>query len=239
LPSQETVLQSRNRKFLWFLIIGIGLAGVAYLVYLSGVLDFFISKNRLLDFIHRHSAYAALIFVGLQAAQVVVAPIPGELTGFVGGMIFGPVWGMVYSTLGLSLGSWLAFMLAKLLGRPLVEKIVSAITRYDYLVQHKGLFLAFLLFLMPGFPKDYLCYLLGLGHMRQRDFLLVVITGRLCGTALLTVGGAYFQSARYVALFGVIAISLLLMLIVMVYRKPLEAWFRRRGRESQEPHNND
>jgi uncharacterized membrane protein YdjX (TVP38/TMEM64 family) len=80
-----------------------------------------------------------------------------------------------------------AFGLARLAGRPLVEKLVSpeTIKRYDYVMKHKGLFLAFLLFLIPGFPKDYMCYLLGLGHMGQRDFLIVSTTGRLLGTVLL------------------------------------------------------
>ena len=88
---------------------------------------------------------------------MVAAPVPGEVTGFVGGMLFGTASGILYSTIGLTLGSWLAFVLARLAGRPLVEMVVKAetIKRYDYVMKHKGLFLAFLLFLIPGFPKDY------------------------------------------------------------------------------------
>ena len=63
----------------------------------------------------------------------------------------------------------------------------ETIDRYDYVMKHKGLLLAFLMFLIPGFPKDILCYILGLGHMNQRDFLLVSATGRLLGTVLLVV----------------------------------------------------
>ena len=110
-------------------------------------------------------------------------------------MFFGTGWGILYSTIGLTIGSWIAFMLARLAGRPLVEMIVKpeTIKRYDYVMKHKGMFLAFLMFLIPGFPKDILCYLLGLGHMGQRDFLLVSTTGRLLGTTLLTLGGTLFR----------------------------------------------
>jgi uncharacterized membrane protein YdjX (TVP38/TMEM64 family) len=110
-----------------------------------------------------------------------------------------------------------------------VERLVKAetIERYDYVMKHKGLLLAFLMFLIPGFPKDFLCYLLGLGHMRQRDFLLVSATGRLLGTILLTMGGAYFRDARYGALFTIVGISLVIILIFMIYHDRIELAFRR------------
>lgn len=205
------------------------LAGGAWLLQASGALDLLLDRERLLDFIQRHHAYAVLLFIGLQALQVIAAPIPGEATGFAGGLLFGPVGGIVYSTIGLTLGSWAAFMLARLMGRPLVESLVRAETmrRYDYVMRHKGLFLVFLMFLIPGFPKDILCYILGLGHMRQRDFLAISVSGRLLGTVLLTLGGTYFRDERWWALFMVISIGLAIVLLVMIYRKRIERAFRR------------
>ena len=181
-PDKKTVLL--------LLLLGGIIAGMAYALYATGMIDLLTSKNRLLQFIKENRTHAATIFIGLQIVQVVAAPVPGEVTGFVGGILFGPVWGVVYSTIGLTIGSWLAFMLARLLGRPLVERLVSAetIQRYDYVMQHKGLLLAFLMFLIPGLPKDFLCYVLCLVHMQQRDFLLVSASGRLLGTVLLTMG---------------------------------------------------
>lgn len=219
-----------NNKALWLLLLLLGgLALVGYLLYATGLVKLFLSKEHLLDFINRHRPYAALIFIGLQTAQVVIAPVPGELTGFAGGLIFGPAWGVVYSTIGLTLGSWLAFSLARLLGRPLVERVVKAetIARYDYVMQHKGRLLAFIMFLIPGFPKDYLCYMLGVGHMRLRDFLVIVTVGRMLGTSLLTLAGSYFESQRYGPLFVIIGLSLLLLLVVIVYRERIERWLHR------------
>ena len=172
---------------------------------------------------------AAVIFIGLQILQVIAAPLPGEVTGFVGGLFFGTLGGILYSTIGLTLGSWFAFLLARMAGRPLVEKIVSpeTIRRYDYVMKHKGLFLAFLMFLIPGFPKDILCYILGLGHMGHRDFLLVSTSGRLLGTVLLTLEGELFRNKRYAAFFTVLGISIAVILLVMVYRPAIERWFRK------------
>jgi uncharacterized membrane protein YdjX (TVP38/TMEM64 family) len=200
-----------------------------YLFYDLGIVRLFVERQRMLTFIKAHRAYSALIFIGLQALQVVAAPVPGEVTGFVGGYLFGTGWGIVYSSIGLAIGSWLAFLIARLLGRHIVERVVSAkvIARYDYVMKHKGLFLVFLMFLIPGFPKDILCYLLGLGHMGQRQFLLVSTTGRLFGTTLLTIGGTFFRDARYGAFFTVVAIGVAVALLVMVYRGEIEKMFRR------------
>jgi len=217
-----------RKSVIQLLLIGTLLTVGTYLLYSFGLIDLFLDRTRMTKFIHEHRAYAALIFIGLQALQVVAAPVPGEVTGFVGGYFFGNFWGIVYSTIGLAIGSWIAFLIARMLGRHLVEVFVNAevIKRYDYVMKHKGLFLAFVMFLVPGFPKDILCYVLGLGHMGQRDFLLVSTSGRLLGTTLLTVGGTYFRDARYGAFFTVVGIGIAAILLVMIYRQNIEAWFR-------------
>jgi uncharacterized membrane protein YdjX (TVP38/TMEM64 family) len=205
------------------------IGALVYALWAFDLFGLFTDRQRLLDFIREHRGSAAFIFIGLQVLQVIAAPVPGEVSGFVGGIFFGPLWGIVFSTIGLTLGSWLAFGLARLLGRPLVELVVSAetIRRYDYVMKHKGMFLAFLMFLVPGFPKDILSYILGLGHMAQRDFLIVSTSGRLLGTTLLTVGGVFFRDGRYGALFTVVGISLAVIILALVYRDRIERWFRR------------
>jgi uncharacterized membrane protein YdjX (TVP38/TMEM64 family) len=217
-----------RKTIIGLVLTGLVLAGLLYLLYANGFIEYFTDRRRLLNLINAHRAYAALIFIGLQALQVVVAPVPGEVSGFVGGVFFGTARGVLYSTVGLTLGSWMAFMLARLAGRPLVELVVKTetIKRYDYVMKHKGMFLAFLMFLIPGFPKDILCYLLGLGHMGQRDFLVVSTSGRLLGTVLLTLGGAFFRHRRYGALFTLAGVCIFIILLAMIYRETIERWFR-------------
>lgn len=80
---------------------------------------FFSNKERVNNFVISFGSYAPLVFIGLQILQVLLAPIPGEFTGFVGGYLFGIVPGLIYSTVGLSLGSLFAFLIAHGLGMPL------------------------------------------------------------------------------------------------------------------------
>lgn len=210
-------------------IIGVITVGVLLLLYTLDLFHLLTDKDRLVGLIEEHRTYAALIFIGLQAIQVLVAILPGEVTGFVGGIFFGPFWGIVFSTIGLALGSWIAFNLAQRFGRPLINIVVKqeTIKRFDYVMRHKGLFLAFLLFLIPAFPKDILCYMLGLGHMRQVEFLAVSIVGRLLGTTLLTLGGTFFRDGRYGAFFTMIGIGIGIILIVLIFRERIESGFRK------------
>ena len=86
---------------------------------------FYTRRRRLARFLNSLGPYSAAVFMLLQALQVVVSPIPGELTGVVGGYVYGVKFGFLASTLGLTLGSWVAFELASIFGRPLVEKFVT------------------------------------------------------------------------------------------------------------------
>ena len=195
---------------------------------MTGLIHFFLDKERLIGFLDSLGPFAFIGFIIIQAAQVVAAPIPGEVTGLLGGFLFGKLLGIILSTLGLTLGSYIAFSLSRLFGRPFVEKFVnkSTMERFDYLLHHKGAFLVFLLFLIPGFPKDYLCYILGLGHLSTMEFLVISGVGRLLGTILLTLGGDYIRHQEYERFFILVGIALIVLLIAMAYKDKLERFFR-------------
>jgi len=134
--------------------------------------DIFPDHHRLEEFIFSFGAYSFLAFILLQIIQVIVAPIPGGAIEFLGSYLFGVKLGFLYSMIGLTLGSWFAFSLAKIFEKWAVEKFVSPKTmkKLGYLVGHEGVILSFLPFLIPGFPKDALCYILGLTPMHLGIF---------------------------------------------------------------------
>jgi uncharacterized membrane protein YdjX (TVP38/TMEM64 family) len=192
----------------------------SYLFIHYDLYTFFLSKKKLATFINSFHPYDELVFIALQILQVVAAPIPGEVTGLIGGYIYGPVLGTVYSTIGLTIGSWLAFALARFFGLPLVEKAVkpAIIQKYDYFLEHRGLFVSFLLFLIPGFPKDYLCYIMGLSHMKTWHFLGISTVGRLLGTILLSASGSCARNNQYTVLLIVAGISCIFIMFAYLYR---------------------
>lgn len=164
----------------------------------------------------------------VQAVQVIISPIPGEVTGLLGGYLYGSFLGTILSTIGLTIGSWVAFYLTKTFGRPFAEKFISKETfaRFDYLLHHKGAFLVFLLFLIPGTPKDALCYIIGLGHLSTTEFLVISGVGRLFGTILLTLGGNYIRLHQYRNFSILVAIAIFIIFLAMAYKDKLERLFR-------------
>ena len=196
---------------------------------LNKITRFFTSEGKMRGFVESLGPFGFLGFILLQVAQVVAAPIPGEVTGLLGGFLYGPIIGVVLSTIGLTIGSYIAFALARTFGRPFVDKFVDkrVMKRFDYLLHHRGAFLVFLLFLIPGVPKDYLCYILGLGHLSTTEFLVIGGTGRLFGTILLTLGGSYIRHHQYRRFFVLAGVAIIVVLIAMAYRDKLERLFRK------------
>ncbi len=231
LGSMDENNRTRERRdYLWIraVVLVVVIGGLSLASYKTGVFHFFLKKERLVGFLHSLGPMAVLGFVLLQAAQVVFAPIPGEVTGLLGGYLYGTIGGILLSTLGLTIGSYAAFALSRSYGRPLVERFVSRTTmeRFDYLLHHKGAFIVFLLFLIPGFPKDTLCYFLGLGHLSTVEFLVIGGTGRLLGTVMLTLGGDFIRHHQYVRFSLLVGVALVVVFVAMAYRDKLEKLFR-------------
>ncbi|MCU0572146.1 MAG: TVP38/TMEM64 family protein [Syntrophobacteraceae bacterium] len=226
---KEAPLGENRRNGVWIRLFALLLLiGVTIVLYQTNVFKFFFSRQEILDFLESLGPMAFAGFIMLQAAQVVMAPIPGEVTGLIGGFVFGPVLGVILSTIGLVIGSLLAFLISRAFGRPFIEKFIdqSVIKRFDYLLHHKGLFLVFVLFLIPGFPKDYLCFILGLGRLTVFEFLAVSTVGRLFGTILLTLGGGFIRYHQYGKLSILVGVAALFAVLVYAFRERLECWFQ-------------
>jgi uncharacterized membrane protein YdjX (TVP38/TMEM64 family) len=231
---------SRRRLFLWgglvlalvVLVVGLIWAYRCRDLFGDGLCyyyDAFTDKERIKHLLKTMGPLAPLIFIVVQTLQVVFAPIPGEATGFLGGFLFGVPLGMLYSTIGLTLGSILAFLLGRWLEVHFVSRIVKPETlkRFDFLMEHQGALVAFFLFIIPGFPKDYLCFILGLSLMPLKLFLVLCTVGRLPGTLMLTLQGAKVYEGDYLFSGILIALCLLLGGVLYYYRETLYAWLER------------
>ncbi len=217
-----------------FVLVGL-LAGLTFILYETGAFRFFMSRERLRAFLNSLGMWGFAGFILLQVVQVVAAPIPGEATGLLGGYLYGPAVGILLSTIGLTLGSLAAFSLSRLFGKPLTERLVPRATleRFNYLLHHKGSFLIFLLFLIPGFPKDILCYILGLGPLTALEFLAIASSGRLLGTVLLTVSGVFLRRGQYERFFLMAGFAVVVVFLAMAYKDKLERLFRKLAARSQ------
>ena len=184
-------------------------------------------KIRLL--ISSFGTSAPPVFMLVQILQVIFAPVPGEATGFIGGYLFGALPGFIYSSIGLTVGSWLNFVIGRFLGERYVRKRIPAhqFQKIDGLVKRQGVIVLFILFLFPGFPKDYLCLALGVTTLPIKIFLLLAVIGRMPGTFALSLQGAFLYEQNYILLGVMIAACLILALLCYGYREKIYLWIER------------
>lgn len=196
-------------------------------------------KERIQDLLEAAGPLGPLLFIAIQILQVILAPFPGEASGFIGGFLFGVPLGMLYSTIGLTLGSVLAFLLGRWLEAHFVSRIVKpeTLAKFDFLMERQGFLVSFFLFLIPGFPKDYLCFILGLSHMSLKLFIVMVTVGRLPGTLMLTLQGAKVYEGDYRFTLILIGVCLIMGLVMYYYREDiyrrLKRWGGHKGREKR------
>ncbi len=172
---------------------------------------------------------APLIFTGIQILQVVLAPIPGEATGFIGGFLFGAFKGFFYSSIGLTVGSLINFGIGRLLGKQFIRKMIPAsqLKNIDRLVHRQGAIVLFICFLFPGFPKDYLCLFLGVSDIPLKLFFVMATFGRMPGTLALSVQGASLYEQEYVLMGIITVICLVSAYLSYRYKENLYKWMEK------------
>lgn len=193
------------------------------------IIRLYSDKKFLKETVNAWGWLAPVVFIAIQALQVVISPIPGEITGPVGGALFGTLWGLIYSTLGLTAGTLFCFWVGRRWGEPLVRPWLSAHSwnRMSFILEAEGVIICFILYLVPGFPKDIISYLFGISPMPFWIFAVVSTVGRLPGTWISSYFGAHVAEQQYIYAIAFIAIILAACLPLYYYRERLIKRFHR------------
>ena len=160
----------------------------------------------------------------LQVLQVVLSPIPGEVVQTVGGFLLGKFWGLIFNIIGIAIGSSIAFYLGRVLGQPFLIRFISQdkIEAFKSKINSdKGFLSLLIIFIIPGAPKDTLCYICGITPLSFIRFILVTTLGRLPGIVFTTVLGSQFAEGDYRGLIILIAVLVLGGIIYLIFRKRL------------------
>ncbi|MGL5352477.1 MAG: TVP38/TMEM64 family protein, partial [Clostridium sp.] len=169
-------------------IIGIIIVIILLLLfrkYLVEYAHYFKNPEELKNLILSFGKYSFLAYIGIQIAQIIVFFIPGELVQIAGGYIFGSLGGYGLSIVGVLIGSAISFMIARVLGKKFVQKIVFSEDKWlfkkiDEIKKHpeKLKKLIFILYLIPGIPKDILGYICGVTDISLKDFIIISTIAR-------------------------------------------------------------
>ncbi len=214
-----------------FALVGFPLLVAALLVpvilFRSEIWKLFTSVRGLQEWVHASGALAPLLFIAVQIIQVVVFVIPGEVAQIAGGYLFGVLLGTLLSVTGILIGSTIAFFLARLLGVPFVHALFPAerIQRIEKLLATRGSrAVFFLLFLIPGIPKDILCYAAGLTPIGFPFFILASFAGRLPGILGSALIGDAAAGKRWLLVGLVSGGAVLLFAAGFLLRTRIEKW---------------
>ena len=191
-------------------------------------------RDQVEQFVAAFGRGAPLAFMSLQVVQVVLAPVPGEATGFIGGYIFGTARGFIYSSLALAAGSLINFAIGRFLGRRYVRRWIpiDKLVRFDHLLKRQGIIVLLILFIFPGFPKDYLCLFLGITAIPLKAFLLIASIGRMPGTLMLSLQGEFLFQKNYTVFAVAFGVTLLAAVLSIRYREIIYRWMEKLNRKS-------
>jgi uncharacterized membrane protein YdjX (TVP38/TMEM64 family) len=207
----------RRRGILALVAVTVAFAGLY--VFVREYAAFITNAESLRVWLRQFGVLAPLVFILIQALQVILAPIPGQVVALVAGYLFGPFWGTVYSVTGVLIGSAIAFSLAKRYGRSFVEDVLheDVMARFDEFIDTVGIPGLFVFVIIPGLPDDAICFLSGLTKWKLPTFIAVISVGRLPAYVLTVYAGGQLASGRFVS--GVALILVIVLASVVGYYK--------------------
>ena len=211
---QKHVLTRREQKGLGITAIVIAVAAIVLISVFAGIplVKFASEPEKFRAWIDETGIWGRLAFIGMTILQIIIALLPGEPFELAAGYAFGAVEGTILCILASTLGSVLVFWLVRKYGVRLVEIFFSEekLRSIKFLkTSSKRDFLFLVIFMIPGTPKDLLCYFAGLTDMPFSLWLMICSLGRLPSIVTSTIGGSALGSQNYTAAILVFAGTLL------------------------------
>ena len=238
--------QERKRKQAVALVcLGLAVVVMVAIFWFVGrpMLQFVSQPDQFREWVDSHGLWGRVAFVGMMMFQVFVAIIPGEPLEIGAGYAFGVLEGTLLCVLATSLSGTLIFLIVKKFGMKFVTLFVSEekIHSLKFLKNTRRLdLIAFLLFFIPGTPKDVLTYIVGLTPMRLSTWIFITTVARLPSVITSTVGGNALGTQEY--LFAVIVFAATAVISgvgVLVYRKITQHHQKKEALRQEREQNSD
>ena len=187
-------LLDNYKKHIWFLCTLV-ICVLTWIGYRNGI---FTEQKRMEAFLNSCGMFAPILFVLLQAVQVVIPILPGAAGCLYGVLFWGPLKGFCLNYIGICLGSVCAFVIARRFGQQFVRQITGGkfYEKYSKYLFRENQFekLFALLIFLPVAPDDFLCYLAGISRMPMRRFTAIILLGKPAAILLYSMGlGTLFR----------------------------------------------
>ena len=222
---ERTQLTEAHKKKIYLFAIIVALIFIGAVGYLVGkpMVEFVREPERFRAWVDSSGFVSRVIFVGMVIFQLIIALIPGEPLEMGAGYAFGAWEGTILCIIGCVIGSALVFLFVRRFGVKLVEVFFprEKIRSLRFLQDSRRLnLLTFIVFFIPGTPKDLLSYFIGLTDMKLGTWLLITAVARIPSIVTSTVTGDALGLKNYQFALIAFGVTLALSLVgILVYRR--------------------
>jgi uncharacterized membrane protein YdjX (TVP38/TMEM64 family) len=224
-----------RKEYLLFLgasiLVSLGIFALLSSIYIWPLVKpyyaYFNNRENISSLFRSFGKWGPMAYILLEAGQVITIfwPVPWEIAG---GYLFGLPLGIFYSTVGLTLGMALAFLLGRWLARTYLHRLADPETlkRFQQIMKREGALAAFIIYLIPGVPKDFVSYILGTTSLSLKFFVVAATLFRLPSTFLITLQGAEVAKGHYWLSVVLIGGNYFLAVLIFRYREYLYQWIK-------------
>lgn len=222
---ERTQLTEAHKKKIYLFAIIVALIFIGAVGYLVGkpMVEFVREPERFRAWVDSSGFVSRVVFVGMVVFQLIIALIPGEPLEMGAGYAFGAVEGTILCIIGCVIGSALVFLFVRRFGVKLVEVFFprEKIRSLRFLQDSRRLdLLTFIVFFIPGTPKDLLSYFIGLTDMKLGTWLFITAVARIPSIVTSTVTGDALGLKDYQFALIAFGVTLALSLLgILVYRR--------------------
>ena len=220
------------------LAVFLGIIAYASLKFAPSITRLIRQPEKFRTFLSSYGPLGPVIYALLSAVQIIIAVIPGEIVQIAGGYAFGTALGTLYAMIGTVVGTLVVFWAVRYLGFSLVKALIppKQFEKFKFLIcDPRSEIAIFVLFLIPGIPKDTLVYLSGLTPIKPMRFLLISTIGRFPGVLGSAYIGANIQEKDYLPVWIMFGIALVLFVAGVLLRDKIIDRVQRLRRVKKSP----
>jgi len=200
---------------------------IPVVIYREAIWFILSTPEALGGFLEERGAVVQIAYIGFHVVRAWIFFIPTDVPQVAGGFLFGWSWGFLYTLIGLAIGNYTVFVTSRFLGVPFVRAVVgdNRFERvYALAVGAKAQVGFLFLFLIPGFPKNVLCFIGGVTPIKAGTFMLVSLVARSPGILGSSIIGNAVANGQFTVVLVVYGVGAFLAALGLLHRKRLEKW---------------
>ena len=222
-PEIDVRRKALRRRVLIGLVAAASITALLCWEYLPGLLAWLADARAVRAFVSDHAFVSRLAMLGINIVQVLLAFLPGEPVELASGYAFGFWEGTALCLVASGLATSMIYWATRRWGWKLVGLFFdrSLFDRFSWLKSAKRLeLIMFIVFLIPGTPKDFLTYFAGLTNMRFLPVVLIATFGRIPSIVTSTIAASAVGSGNWpLVACTLVASAFLLAVGGLMYRR--------------------